>query len=162
MNVHTDRARLFVTALLVSIPATVAAQQTPRRAPDTAAGAPWFSAIALGYGGLSVASDQSAAIEHGAFTLSLRGGRAINDRRRVGLDVAGWLIEARDVADGPGCTIGAGYEHRGTDRVRIAQSVQWSRGRFRDTNSMVLTRSGLEYHVWDVRVAALVRFGRRG
>lgn len=200
-------AAFTVPAAIAAQDARHAAQEAGRAAPDSIGSPVWFAAIALGYGRLSVRSDQGTAPDHGAFTLSLRVGRAINDRLRVGLDVAGWLIEAGDVADpskgasvsvtdlfaqvfpspvvpfyvelgggyakytdnapdaygadGLGWTIGVGYELGVADRVRIVPSAQWSSGRFRDTGNMLLTRTGLEYQVWDLRLAALVRFGKR-
>jgi hypothetical protein len=193
----TRCSRVILAAVSFASPVAIAAQ-------DSTGGPSWFAAIALGYGRLAVRSDQATAPDHGAFTLSLRGGRVINDRLRLGLDVAGWLIEAGDVADpskgasvsvtdlfvqlfpssavplyvelgggyakytdnapdaygadGLGWTIGVGYEPAVADRVRIAPSAQWSNGRFRDTRNPLLTRTGLEYAVWDVRLAALVRF----
>ena len=205
--IGSARVVLAALALALALPPAVTAQEVVQAASDSTGTPAWFASIALGYGGLSVRSDQATAPDHGAFTLSLRGGRAIGARLRVGLDVAGWLIEAGDLADpskgasvsvtdlfaqffpastfplylelgggyakynnnasgafgadGLGWTIGVGYERRVVDRVRIVPSAQWSSGRFRDTRNMVLTRTGLEYHVWDLRVAALVRFGRR-
>lgn len=213
MRRPTAPLRLLLTAFVVSLPIIGHGQAPPRAAvatdDETAAGTPrWFAALALGYGRLDVRSDQTESATQGAFTLSLRGGRAIGERARVGLDVAGWLIEAGDVsdpskgasvsvtnlfvqyfptagapfyveggagfahytdnapdafgADGVGWTLGVGYERVVSDQVRIVPGVQWSGGRFRDTQNMVLSRTGLGYGVIDVRLAALVRFGRRG
>lgn len=199
--------RASLAALVMLLPATTLAQR-PASTPEDAGGSPvWFAALALGYGRLDVDSDQTADDAQGAFTLSLRGGRAFGERVRVGLDVAGWLIEAGNTsdpskgasvsvtnlfvqylpatgahlyleggagfthytdnapdafgADGLGWTLGAGFERVVSDQVRLVPSVQWSGGRFRDTRNMVLTRTGLGYGVVDVRIAALVRFGRR-
>lgn len=222
MRVLRGTSRVVLAAVLFALPVAIAAQdarhaaqsaghalqEAARAAPDSTSGPVWFASIALGYGRLSVRSDQATAPDHGAFTLSLRGGRAINERLRVGLDVAGWLIEAGDVADpskgasvsvtdlfaqvfpssavpwyvelgggyakyadnapdnfgadGLGWTIGVGYELGEADRVRIVPSAQWSNGRFRDTRNLLLTRTGLAYDVWDLRVAAQVRFGGSG
>lgn len=207
MRDFTTCSRVILAAISFALPAAIAAQEAGRAARDSTGSPVWFAAIGLGYGRLSVRSDQATAPDRASFTLSLRGGRAINDRLRLGLDVAAWLIEAGDVADpskgasvsvadlfaqvfpsstvpfyvelgggyakhtdsaidaygadGLGWTIGVGYELGVGDRVRIVPSAQWSRGRFRENRYVLPTRTGLDYQVWDLRVAALVRFGQR-
>lgn len=195
--VSRARASLALLALLLCGSTTA-----PLRAQS-----PWFASLAMGYGRVDVASDQSELHDQGTFTLAFRVGRAFGDHLRLGFDLGGWLIEPSDYndpakgvsvseaaivaqyfpvaarpffvevggglayytnhqpdgygSDGVGWSIGAGWEHRLSERVRVVPSVHWSGGSMRDTRNMLVDRTGLRFGALDARVGGLVLFGRR-
>lgn len=87
---------------LVLMPALGAAPLAAQSARDSTVArppGPWFAGLSLGYGSLHLTSDQRSGDARSVFVMGFRGGRAINERLRVGIDIGGWLLEPGDVWD---------------------------------------------------------------
>lgn len=87
--------RLSIPGFLFVSLATSSAVQ----AEDSVRDRPWWAGMSMGYGYVSLSSDQSPGDDQGTFAFSLHGGRKLGRNVRIGFEVGGWLLEAGNLHD---------------------------------------------------------------